>query len=309
MRKEPIESHGWANTMLLAGDHMELVSTLDVGPRIIACRTPGGENVFKTFDNQLGGSGEGDWMIRGGHRLWIAPEHRTRTYHLDNHPPTLVPDTPEDTVVAESLQTDGGNILKTLTISLDPERPRATVRHTAKNVDSRPLEFATWGLSVMRPGGLAIIPQPPLGEHPRDLLPNRSMVLWPYTDLSDPRLHFGRSFITLRQQDDLPPTKLGLALHTGWTAYVVDDSIFIKTVEILEDASYPDGGCNFEAFTNTEMLELETLGPLATLEPGEETGHVEHWSVQNLEEEILIDSEEALHEWIAPFLARAGFAP
>lgn len=306
MKMERIESHGWANNIRLANEAMELVTTLDIGPRIIACNTPGGANVFKTYDDQLGGSGEGEWKIRGGHRLWIAPEHTTRTYHLDNHPPHLAEEASGHTVVAESLQTDGGYILKTLAVTLDPDQPRATIRHTAKNVDSHPLELATWGLSVMRPGGIAVIPQPPLGEHPRDLLPNRSMILWPYTDLTDPRWHFGRDFLTLRQQEGLPPTKMGISLLTGWAAYIVEDSVFIKTVEHNADATYPDGGCNFEAFTNTEMLELETLGPLTTLEPGEETGHTEHWSVQKVENEILIDSEEALAEWIAPFLAAAG---
>ena len=59
----------------------------------------------------------------------------------------------------------------------------------------------------MRPEGLEIIPQPPLGEHPRDLLPNRGVVLWAYTDLSDLRLTLGTKFWLLRQAADYPPIK------------------------------------------------------------------------------------------------------
>jgi hypothetical protein len=45
----------------------------------------------------------------------------------------------------------------------------------------------------------------------------------------------------------------------------------------MAGARYPDGGCNFELFTNPEFLELETLGPLVELKPGEMAEHVERW--------------------------------
>jgi hypothetical protein len=54
------------------------------------------------------------------------------------------------------------------------------------------------------------------------------------------------------------------------------------------------------------MLEIESLSPLQTLAPGEEITHIEHWSLLPVDTEILIDSEEALSEWIAPFLSRSG---
>ena len=47
----------------------------------------------------------------------------------------------------------------------------------------------------------------------------------------------------------------------------------------LASAAYPDFGCSFETFTNADMLEVETVGPLATLEPGKGVQHVEHWFV------------------------------
>ena len=42
-------------------------------------------------------------------------------------------------------------------------------------------------------------------------------------------------------------------------------------------ATYLDKGCSVEVFTNNDMLELETLGPVATLPPGEVVEHVERW--------------------------------
>jgi hypothetical protein len=65
----------------------------------------------------------------------------------------------------------------------------------------------------------------------------------------------------------------------GWAAYVVDDHLFMKSVPFIEGELYPDLGSNFEAFTNTEFLELETIGPLKKLSAGATITHDELWVV------------------------------
>jgi hypothetical protein len=306
MTSDIVSRHGWDRNLRLANGHLELLVTLEVGPRILEFRTAGGENVFKTYEEQLGCRSESEWMIRGGHRFWIAPEDSLRTYHADNFSVEHRVNETTGEMVFDSVQEEGGRIHKSLGVTVDANAPVVKVRHTARNIDSQPLEFSVWALSVMAPGGIEVIPQPALGEHPRDFLPNRGMVIWPYTDLSDPRWHFGRSVFTLRQSEGFAPTKIGLPHRDHWIAYVVGDSVFLKTFEFLEGEPYPDGGCNFETFTNSEMLEIESLSPLRTLAPGEEITHTEYWSVLPVDAEIIIESEEALGEWIAPFLERSG---
>ncbi len=306
MNTEVIPYAGWARNLRLANASVELIITLDVGPRVLSYRTHRTDNVFKTYNEQLGGTGETEWMIRGGHRLWLAPEHAERSYHLDNKYVDFEPSPAGDGVVISSLLETGCRIRKTLEVSLVAETSAVRVTHTATNEGTEPISLATWALSVMKPGGLAIIPQPPLGEHPRDLLPNRGMILWPYTDLSDPRWIFGRSVFTLRQSDGFPPTKIGLAHREKWVAYVVEDSLFIKTFAHLNGEIYPDGGCNFEIFSNSEMLEIESLSPLAVLPPRKSISHTEEWYLFPLDTQISIDSEESLAQWIQPFLKQAN---
>jgi len=72
MQIQKISHGGWTNNAVLSNNHVELIVTLDVGPRVISFRTPRGHNVFKTYPPQMGGSGESEWLIRGGHRLWKA---------------------------------------------------------------------------------------------------------------------------------------------------------------------------------------------------------------------------------------------
>ncbi|MCX7999556.1 MAG: TetR/AcrR family transcriptional regulator [Leptospiraceae bacterium] len=51
----------------------------------------------------------------------------------------------------------------------------------------------------------------------------------------------------------------------------------VKYFDYLDGAVYPDGGASVEIYTNNRMLELESLGPLTLLEPGESVEHVEIW--------------------------------
>ena len=295
---------GWANNLRIANAHAELIITLDVGPRVISYRTAGGENVFKTFDAHLGGTGESEWKSRGGHRFWLAPEDPVLSYLPDNSPVTHRVIS-EHEVEVENAPADQLPIRKVMRLALDLATARVTVTHRATNEGAQPIASATWGLSVMAPGGIEIIPLPPLGEHPRDLLPNRTMILWPFTDMTDPRWRWGRRFITLRQAD-AGPTKAGLAFRERWIAYHRGDSLFLKTIEFEEGATYPDLGCNFETFTNEEMLEVEALGPLVELAPGESTSHTEQWQLFDAVAPPSDHDDDALAEWIAPYLARAG---
>ena len=68
MKIERIEYGGWPDNLLLANEHAEVVITLDVGPRVISYRKPGGENVLHNVADQLGRSNEQEWRSRGGHR-------------------------------------------------------------------------------------------------------------------------------------------------------------------------------------------------------------------------------------------------
>ena len=306
---EYVDYGGWKNNVLLANDHAEVIVTLDVGPRVISYRTPRSRNVFKNYAPQIGGANEAIWQIRGGHRFWLAPEDPVLTYIPDNSKV-------EHTIVSpnEARFVTGGSELvpieKTLSLALDPNTSRVTVNHHAKNQGVKPITLATWALSVMAPGGTEIIPLPPLGSHPRDLLPTRRMIVWPFTDMSDSRWRWGQKFITLKSGDG-PPAKLGLNHTEGWVAYHLDDQLFVKTIPFRGEDVYADLGCNFETFTNDEMLEVESLGPLVTLEPGESTSHAEHWflfdGVGSLPNGA---SEEALADWVEPFASRVrNYAP
>lgn len=298
---------GWKNTLTISNGDTELLATLDVGPRVLVYRRRGGENVFNIYEDQLGGCGENRWLNRGGHRFWLAPESIELSYRPDNEAVRHHIDPSSGEVHLEVLQTPQ-NIRKTLSIKLEKLGSRVTATHHASNEGDSPITVSPWALSVMAAGGEEIIPQPTPGEHPRDLLPNRNIVLWPYTDLSDTRWNIGRKYWRLRQQSGGAPTKMGLAHREKWIAYLLNETLFLKTFDHQEKAEYPDGGCNFETFSNTRMLEVESLGPLVTLQPSESTVHRETWQLFPIEVELSVRDDDAVERLMAPILREAGLA-
>jgi hypothetical protein len=141
------------------------------------------------------------------------------------------------------------------------------------------IELAPWALTVVL-GGVSIVPQEPFQPHGATFTPARPLVLWPFTNLADPRWTFGERFIRLRADPDRPqPQKLGLANKQGWCAYQREKTVFVKRFAHDPQARYADDGSNNELYAAGPFMELETLGPLQKVEPGESVEHVEHWSL------------------------------
>jgi hypothetical protein len=298
---DTVAFNGWQNNLRLSNGTVELIVTLDVGPRILVYRKCGGFNPLKIIEDQSGIIGEPVWRNRGGHRLWIAPEHQVQTYIPDNAP-VAWEQLGELQVRLTPLPETSNGFQKQIDITLDPMGTGVTIVHRVIRLGPTPAYLAPWALTVMTAGGVAVVPQPELGQHPRDLLPNRNLVLWPYTDMSDPRWHFGRKYILLRQEAAAAPTKIGLAHQPGWGGYLVSGVLFLKRYSWDPSAVYPDNGCNFEMFSNGSMLELESLGPLTHLHQHQSVEHVEQWELHDGLGLLDTNSEEQLDELIRPIL-------
>lgn len=290
---EIIEYKGWRQSLRLSNGTVELVMPLEVGPRVMRYGFVGGPNVFKEYEPQLGRSGESEWMIRGGHRLWHAPEDDVRTYARDNGPIRYEKLGETGVRLIQPVESITG-IEKEIDIWLDAEGTGVKLVHRLRNRNLWEVELAPWCLSVMAQGGIEIIPLPEKIAHPGSVAPgeprdlrgfvaNQTLILWPFTDLSDPRFRWGKRYITLRQdRQATSPTKLGLAHQMGWVGYLNHTvnglgQLFVKGLGYEAGRTYTDSGSNFETFTNADMLEIESLGPLQRIAPGAAIEQTEHW--------------------------------
>ncbi len=245
--------------------------------RIVRFSLKGKNNLFADIRKPPVQTPYGNFDFRGGHRLWHSPEAMPRTYMPDNEGATVREI--ENGIVIDQPAEPWTHIAKSIEIRLDSERARVYIQHGLRNEGAWAVEFAPWALTMFRLGGVGIFPQPVGNTDEAGLLSNRQLILWPYTQINDPRLTLRDDFILTHATPSLPPIKFGYFNPQGWMAYWLDGILFVKRFNVQPKASYPDHGCNAETYCNDEFVELETLGPLARLEPGESVLHSETWEV------------------------------
>lgn len=287
---EQIPYGGWPNCYRITNEEVELIVTSDVGPRVIRCGFVGGQNFFAELPNELGKSGEAWWMARGGHRLWVAPETIPDTYALDNGPVKTIVNGNRITLL-QPIEPETA-LQKEIFIELSPGG-LVTVTHRIENTGPKSRRLAPWALSQMTPGGVAVALFPPRATHEQQLLPSNPLVMWAYTDFSDARWKFTSKYLILKSDSARSnPQKAGLFNANTVGAYLLGSDLFIKHTEANPHAAYPDFQCSFEMFTNEQFLELETLGAIVDLIPGNSVAHVERWSLhRNVNLESFTDDE------------------
>jgi hypothetical protein len=289
--------YNWPHCVELENGYIRLIVTTDVGPRIIHCGAArSGFNLFHEFPEQWGKTGASEWMNYGGHRLWHSPQEGYRPNQPDNEPVSYEIDgtvltlhCPEETVT---------KVQKELRISLLPEEPRARIVHRIYNRGPWPIKLAAWALSVMRAGGMEILPVP---QEDTWFMPNYAICCWPWTRLNDHRFSFGEKYMILRHDPtDEKWFKIGYRNTEGWGAYLAGGYMFVKIAFPVRGAEYSDYGSTFETYTDNHFVELESLGPLSLLEPGAYTEHTEDWYVFK---DVSIPSTEAeIEEQIIPLI-------
>lgn len=277
-----IKYEPFGNCVCISNGSIEIYVTIDFGPRIIRCAFVGGENFMKedkdfALVNDITDSKFNDntFYIRGGHRFWISPEAFPRTYYPDNNSVSYAQC--GDKVIFTQDEQVANELSLSLEIKMDAQKDEIEINHIAKNTGYWTKVFSMWPITVMADGGTEIIPQ---NITDTGLLPNRNLVLWSYTNISDSRASFGDKYITLVQNTKADKAfKIGLFQQRPWAAYFHHGDMFVKKYSIDPDGKYPDFGCSYETYTNKSILEMETLSRLVNVMPNESVCHKETWLI------------------------------
>jgi len=282
-----VEFKNYGRCVRIANPKMELFVTIDVGPRVIKCNLLGQENLMFVDEpravsedvSSVFGAGK-RWYILGGHRLWLSPEDMPRTYYPDTEP-VKYELTAGGAVFTPPPQAVNG-LQHGMSIEMDPDEAKVKVTMSIQNLGEKPVTGAAWALSVMDKRGVVIVPQP---DEDTGLLANRTLMLWAYTDMKDPRAIFGSKYLMVRQDPAVKEKfKFGINNTKKWAAYANHGQLFIKRFEPNHPAgNYPDNGCSCEVFTNEHFAECETLSELHTLAHGQTLTHTENWELRACE--------------------------
>ncbi len=299
--KELEQFENYGKCVCISNGTIEAYVTVDIGPRIIRFGHIGGQNIMcqnrkafapkndQRFTDYFGAGKQ--WENLGGHRIWTSPESYPETYYPDMDP-VAFEITGDGAVFTPKPETENG-VAKTMEIKMDPDDANMQVIMRVKNISDAKKQFAVWGLSVSAAGGTLIIP---MNTNDTGLLSNRIISVWPYTDMSDDRIYWGKKYVTVRQDTAATqPLKLGFDLNGGQVFYLLGNEIFRKAYNTNHPCgNYPDGGCSFETYTNNAMIEIESLGELQEVLPGGESVSTENWSLLSKPCEVDVRNDDSI---------------
>ncbi len=294
---------GYGKCIYMTNDVIDVVATLDMGPRIIRYGFVNGVNIINddldsftrntSEELQRYYGPEATYSTMGGHRLWISPEYYPETYFPDNKPVEY--EIVENGVAFTQVPQIENGIQMKITVILDPDDTNVQVKHEITNISSRTREFAPWSLTVAAKDGIEIIPMN-TGYMP--YLPNANIVLWRYTDLRSKNIYLGKKYSTVIQPEK-NSLKLGFNLEHGTIYYVVDDVVFIKNYyPNYPYGNYNDMGASFETYSCSKFTEIETLGEYKPVYPGDTVSHIEHWSLCKKPCEFDVQDEDSIENFI-----------
>lgn len=256
--------------------HIQLLISKSVGPRILSFCLNGGENIFAEVPGQyLEHPGKGKFYFYGGHRLWCGPEDPSLTYVPDSQP-IIVNETSDSIELLQEVDSTLG-IQKSMQIMPTEFENILIVDHHIRNAKDKPFRCAPWAITQLKLGGTAILPQQMGGMDENPLLPNRSIALWPYSDVKDPRFNWDNQFIAIHALPIDKALKVGMANPYQWMAYYRNNLLFVKYASNYPTRQCIDYGATSQCYCNSKFIELETLGPLSDVESGKEICHREIW--------------------------------
>ena len=253
----------------LENEQVRLDYFTNTGPRIVGLYVRGSDkNLLAETPDVHWETPHGEYYLHGGHRLWTAPEDPFYTC-----PENDLEVVEENGQVVLSSPKDVSGLQKEITIQLETNCVHLSHRVTWHG--GRSMTLAPWAITQLQLGGMAILPFTKVAG----LLPDRNLVLWPYASIKDERFELHDELILLHGRSSAQAFKIGNFNSQGWIACALGNTLFIKHFTADIEESYPDRGCNVEAYVKDSCIELETLGPLKTLKPGDSTCFEETWEV------------------------------
>jgi hypothetical protein len=286
----------------VSNGNISYIVTLDVGPRIISFSKENEDNILyedinenltksgSYFDNTFGSGAT--WKLYGGHRFWVAPQTMA-SYYPDNNPLSYI--VSNDSI--EYIQTIQSHTRLQLKMIISFNNNNCIrILHTVTNHGSKTQFLSPWSITALKGGGLEVVP---LSKEETNFAPQRYMSLWDFGSLyNDTRCYYGNRYFTLKHQKDSNPYKIGFNVSDGYAFYIYKNLLYVKRFNYDRNVNYADNNINFETYTDSHLLEMETLGRYQPLEIHQTVYHEEIWELYDFKDTIPTNTNEEMFDEI-----------
>lgn len=263
----------WGRVLWLSNDVLEIGVALDFGIRVVHLSCVDCENLFYVQPEDLsdGFCSDEGWRLYGGHRIWMAPESEDSCY--PDNAPVSWEETKNGILFTQQPDLALG-IRKSMLISFLADGG-VRLTQSVENISSMPIDGAAWGVNTLDAGGRAEVSF--TNNDKRGFTPHRVVSLWSDTNLHDPRITFEKHRLLAQHMPLTDYFKIGLYCLEGKAVFENKGQRFTLMFDSQPLPNYPDNGCNFEMYMCKQFMELESLGTMAHILPGESTSHSETW--------------------------------
>lgn len=282
-----INDSGCGHAAVISDEDLELIVSLDYGPRIVSVKKGGLQNlIYNEVDEQYGRS--------HGHKMRITLERSTNGIYCDDLP------------VRYSPMTDGVRFVQTtvdpvaLELTMDITRAAdggVMVVHSVLNKSDDYVKLSIYTETPFANNGFVFVPQSNVPETEK---PGRILTLWHGVNWTDPRLHFSDQYICISnsQSEQENRLKLGSNNTAGWCGYTDGTRCFIKRYVHSRSALYPFYSCSTIATSYYSHMSIQTISPFYRIAPGESARHVEYWMLPVSGKELTASDTASLDDFI-----------
>jgi len=297
------EFHGW-DSLTLRNVFVRFNVVPDLGGKIMGFDLHGYQLLWHDpakegfVDTDQGYGFGGKFFNPGGAKVWPAPQGWSGPGEWPGPPDDVLDSAPydcyydDDAIVVESPPDDGPGrtgLRFTHTYRLVPGASLLDLDLSMTNVVDRPVNWGLWHLATL-PVDRAFTVYVPVDDGDWHVI---------LGDEDNPQW-LGVEDGLFRARYDRRVGKVGMKVREGWAAWhdEENDVVFAMLFTVDRNARYPDGGSQFEIWTNgagsitaggeehtyeyspeSAFMELEVMGPLTDLTPDERASMNVRWGV------------------------------
>lgn len=276
-----IDYKGWKDCYEMSNPLVKLVVVPRIGGRIMEYSILG-ENVMWQGEGELGVVKPSDvgkkWHNYGGYKAWNSPQAKWTSPNVDNYydyapaKAEVIPgENPGIRITCAPVDHLGFQYVRE--IYMDDFNSHVRIVETMKNIVNQEIEWGVWDVTqVTVPCWVAF----PINDNSR-FTDGWSIM---YNEGEDTNQFIRAGNVGIKAYTGVRD-KVGTDATDGWLVYFNDRLAYVKQWQVVQSDNYPDGGCTTEIFTSMppigDYVELEVMGPVVKLKPGEQTQLIVDW--------------------------------
>ena len=283
-----ITTEEFGHCAFLQTEEIDMLVTLDYGPRIVSVKRNGGPNLIYS-------KADPEYNRNHGHKMRITLEKSTNPVYCDDSPVRYIP--MADGVSFVQTLTDPAQLELSMDVVFSSDIGSFMVVHSVRNRSRDDIRLSIYTETPFCSDGFVFAPQSNIRESER---PSRILSLWEKCSWRDSRLFVGDQYVTVHNdnQDSVPRLKIGINNTAGFCGYKEGKYAIIKRYVHNRTALYPFNSCSVFLTSSNGYLSIQNTSPFYLIAEGESARHIESWIFSEYDKKVSPDNETELDDFI-----------